>query len=70
MYYTSQNKSELVAYNETVNSAEGYNGTTTHWAEIIKHPNGTNYAVLKHRAYNAELTFVESLSEDWFLNEI
>ena len=66
MYYTSQNRSELVAYNEAVNSGEGYNGTTTQWAEIIEHLNGTDYAILKHPNYDAELTMGESLSEDWF----
>ena len=67
MYYTSQNRSELVAYNEAVNSGEGYNGTTTtQWAEIIEHPNGADFAILKHKKYEADLTLVESLSEDWF----
>jgi hypothetical protein len=68
MYYTSQNRSELVAYNEAVNSGEGYKGTTTTWAKIIEHPNGADYAILKHPNYDAELTLVESLSEDWFPN--
>ena len=66
MYYTSQNRSELVAYNQAVNTAEGYSGTTTHWAEIIEHPNGADYAILKHPKYDAELTLLESLSDDWF----
>ena len=66
MYYTSTNRAELVAYNEAVNTGEGYNGTTTTWAKIIEHPNGTDYAILKHHKYDAELTLVESLSEDWF----
>jgi len=70
MYYTSQNRSELVAYNEAVNSVEGYSGTTTTWAVIIEHPNGTDYAILKHPKYDAELTLVESLSEDWFPDTI
>jgi len=66
MYYTSQNRSELVAYNEAVNSGEGYNGTTTTWAEIIEHPNGADYAILKHPKYEAELTELETLTTDWF----
>jgi len=66
MYYTSTNREELVAYNEAVNSGEGYNGTTTEWAEIIEHPNENNYAILKHPSYEAELTLVESLGDDWF----
>ena len=70
MYYTSANREELVAYNEWVNSGEGYNGTTTTWAKIIEHPNGADYAILKHPNYDAILTLVESLSSDWFPNSI
>jgi hypothetical protein len=66
MYYTSQNREELVAYNEDVNTGEGYNGTTTTWAKIIEHPNGVDYAILKHPNYDAVLTLVESLSDDWY----
>ena len=70
MYYTSTNREELVAYNEAVNSGEGYNGTTTTWATIIEHLNGVDFAILKHPNYDAELTLVESLSDDWFPNSI
>ena len=70
MYYTSQNREELVAYNEAVNSGECYNGTTTTWAKIIEHPNGVDFAILKHPKYDAVLTLVESLSDDWFPNSI
>jgi len=66
MHYTSQNREELVAYNEAVNSGEGYNGTTTTWANVIEHPNGTDFAILKHENYDSELTLVESLGDDWF----
>ena len=66
MYYTSQNREELVAYNKAVNSGEGYSGTTTTWAEIIEHPNGADYAILKHPKYDAELTELETLTSDWF----
>ena len=66
MYYTSQNREELVAYNEAVNSGEGYSGTTTTWAKIIEHPNGVYFAILKHPKYDAELTELETLTSDWF----
>ena len=66
MYYTSINRSELVAYNEAVNSGEGYSGTTTTWAKIIEHPNGIDFAILKHENYSESLTLVSSLSSDWF----
>ncbi len=70
MYYTSTNRSELVAYNEAVNSGENYNGTTTTWAKIIEHPNGADYAILKHKKYEAELTELETLTSDWFLEPV
>lgn len=66
MYYTSKNRSELVAYNEAVDSGEGYSGTTTTWAKIIEHPNGLDFAILKHPKYDAELTELETLTSDWF----
>ena len=66
MYYTSQDKSELVAYNDLVGRVEGYSGTTTQWASIIEDPNGTDYAILKHPSYEAELTLEETLGTEWF----
>jgi len=66
MYYTSTNREELVTYNEVVNIGEGYSGTTTTWAEVIDHPNGADYAILKHPKYDAELTELETLTSDWF----
>ena len=67
MYYTSQNRSELVAYNEAVKVGEGYDGVyTTDWATPIAHPNGVDFAILKHPKYDAELTELETLTSDWF----
>lgn len=70
MYYTSTNKQDLDSYNEQVSSGENYNGVTTHWAEIIEHPNGADFAIKKHPNYDAQLTLVESLSDDWFPDSI
>ena len=70
-YYTSTTSSELEAYNTLVVEGEGYDGIyTTDWASIIEHPNGADYAILKHPNYDAELTMEESLSEDWFPNSL
>lgn len=66
MYYTSRNREELVAYNEAVNSGEVYNGTTMTWATIIEHPNGVDYAILKHENHTASISVLSSLSSDWF----
>ena len=65
-YYTSTTKADLEAYNTSVNSGEGYSGTTTQWASIIEHPNGTDFAILKHPSYEAELTEEETLGTEWF----
>jgi hypothetical protein len=70
MYYTSTTKAELEEYNQLVTDGENYSSSTTNWAEVIEHPNGKNYAIFKHSDYDTELTFVESLSADWFTNEI
>jgi hypothetical protein len=66
MYYTSKDKIYLIAYNELVNSKEGYRGATMQWASIIEHPNGLNFAILKHPKYTAKLTLIEALGADWF----
>ena len=33
---------------------------------IIEHPNGSDYAILKHDSYTAELTEEETLGAEWF----
>jgi hypothetical protein len=71
MYYTSTNKADLEAYNDKVVWGENYDGVyTTDWAQVIEHPNGVDYAMLKHPNYDAELTLLETLSEDWFPSDI
>ena len=67
-YYTSTNKADLEAYNTLVTTGEGYNGTTTNWATIVEHPNGLDFAILKHPNYDAELTIEESLGAEWYPN--
>jgi len=70
-YYTSTNKSELEAYNTLVVNGEGYDGVyTTDWASIIEHPNGVDFAMLKHDDYTADLTLIETLGADWFPEEM
>ena len=71
MYYTSTNKADLEAYNKKVVWEENYDGVyTTDWAQVIEHPNGVDFAMLKHPNYDAELTLLETLSEDWFPSDI
>jgi len=70
-YYIGTNKSELEAYNTLVVEGEGYDGVyTTNWASIIEHPNGVDFAIVKHPNYEAELTIEESLGSDWYPEEI
>ena len=68
MYYTSTNKAELEAYNDLVTNNEGYDGHyTTKWANIIKHPDREEYAILANNKYEEETLNLEStLSSDWF----
>lgn len=66
MYYIGT-QAECTAYNEQVKVGEGYDGVyTTDWATPIAHPNNTDYAILKHPSYEAELTLEETLGDDWF----
>jgi len=68
-YYTSTTRSELEAYNTLVVNGEGYDGVyTTDWATIVEHPNGLDFAILKHPNYNATLTIEESLGAEWYPN--
>ena len=71
MYYTSTNKADLEAYNDKVIWGENYDGVyTTDWASIIEHPNGVDYAMVKHPKYDAELTLLETLGADWYPEEL
>ena len=71
MYYISDNKADLEAYDNLVVVGEGYDGTTTkRWANIIEHPNGLQFAILKHEKYQTDLETVEALSQDWFPQNI
>ena len=70
-YYISTNKSELEAYNTLVVEGEGYDGVyTTDWATPIAHPNGVDFAILKHDNYEADLTIEETLGAEWFPQDI
>ena len=67
MYYIGTQQ-QLEDYNTKVTNAEGYNGTTTRWAKVIEHPDGNQFAMIKHAAYTSDdtLTEQESLSSDWY----
>lgn len=65
MYYTGTEE-ECNDYLQTVNKGENYSGTTTTWANVIKHYSQNLYAIVKHDKYSAELSTLDSLSSDWF----
>ena len=70
MYYISDNKSDLEAYNNLVKVGERYDNTTTvDWANIIKHKDENLYAILKHDKYPAELETLQDLN-GWFDSEL
>ena len=52
MYYTSQDRETLDAYNDKVAAGENYDGSTTvRWADVIEHHEGGQFAILKHNGY-------------------
>ena len=64
MYYISTNINDLIDYVEQVNQGENYNGTTTTWANIIKHYNEDLWAVVANDKYIADLQTLDKL-EGW-----
>lgn len=65
MYYTSTNQNELITYVERVNIGENYSGTTTTWANVIKHYNQDLWAVKVNPKYEEEFDTLEVL-EGWY----
>ena len=68
MYYIGT-KLKCNEYDKKVTHGENYSGGTTHWADAIEKPDGSEYAIMKHEKYIANMTLVEVLSSDWFNNE-
>ena len=67
MIYTGTKK-QCEAYNDLVTAGEQYQGTTTHWANIRKHPTKDLWCIPKHDDYESDLTLVDFLPADWFEN--
>ena len=65
MYYISTIEQELIDYLESVNQSENYNGTTTTWANVIKHYNQDLWAVKAHPRYESNLATLDNL-EGWY----
>jgi hypothetical protein len=68
MYCISDNKEDLIQYNQRVAEGEQYDGTfTTDWANIIEHQNGNQFAIFKHEKYDdPNLKTLNDLDESWF----
>jgi hypothetical protein len=58
-------KKQCEAYNDLVTKGQKYSGTTTHWANIRKHPKKAVYCIPKHPNYESEMTLLETLPNDW-----
>ena len=64
MYYTGTQE-QCEAYNTEVTLRENYQSSTSRWANVVEHPNGTDFAILKNSTYESELDELETLPDDW-----
>ena len=64
MYYTGTQE-QCEAYNTEVTLRENYQSSTSRWANVVEHPNGTDFAILKNSTYESELNELETLPDDW-----
>jgi len=64
MYYKSNNKSELQAYNAYVSEQIGLKDPYG-WASIRKHPNREEYAIMKHAIHTSQTLTESELDETW-----
>ena len=67
MYYTGT-ENECNAYLAQVNTGENYQGTTTKWAEVLKHPTKEQCVIIAHYNYASELEVLNELPEDWLVD--
>lgn len=64
MYYISTNKSELEAYNTYVSDQIGLS-IPYGWANIRKHPEREEWAIMKHAIHTSSTLTESELDESW-----
>tara|TARA_R110000803_G_scaffold22391_1_gene55789 strand:+ start:726 stop:950 length:225 start_codon:yes stop_codon:yes gene_type:complete len=69
MYYIGT-KLKCKNYDKKVTLAESYSRVDKHWADAIEKPDGSEYAIIKHEKYIANMTLVDELGSDWFTEEL
>jgi len=69
MYYVSTDKISVAEYNAQVTIREGYHGATAKWADVLEHQNGLEFAILKHKNHECDLTLIDELPIDWYKTE-
>ena len=70
MYYISEDKQDLIKYDNKVSQGEKYDRQTTlRWANVVEHKDGGLFAILKHENYHSPLQSVSDLTE-WFDDNI
>ena len=57
---------EIEGYNNTVNNAQNYKGTTTQWDKVLKHPTLDLYCINAHQDFIFEGKEKQELTSDWF----
>tara|TARA_R110000822_G_C15227028_1_gene484935 strand:- start:57 stop:260 length:204 start_codon:yes stop_codon:yes gene_type:complete len=67
MYYIGT-KLKCKNYDKKVTLGENYSESTTNWSDYIEKPDGSEYAIIKHEKYIANMVLVDELSSDWFVD--
>lgn len=69
MYYKGT-QAECKAYDAKVTQGEEYDGVyTINWANPIEHPNGVDFAIIRHDDYKSNMTELSQLGEDWIVED-
>lgn len=68
-YYIFNTESEAIDYDQLITDASNYD-TTSNWANPIKHPTKEKWAIAVNSSFSIEGKQSQTLTSDWFPNEL